>query len=215
MRVSFSIKKMATPPVKLALGNIMNTRYFLFATLVCASALAASDGKATPSSGCRADSAFGLRYGSVVPSGAKRVSGGDASTFYAVTPIEPDPQFDSYQARVDTENAEIFEVIATKVITISPPLGEPPLSSDLREAGKQRALAFALQYIAQLPTEQRTKIKQNKYGTANWTLWLSDDVEMTISAGFAWDVTVSCKDARGENRVAKRVLPELFEKREK
>ena len=49
----------------------------------------------------------------------------------------------------------------------------------------------------------------DKYGSSHWEAVIAETY-LEISAGTAWDVTVSCRDLRREQEMGRRVWPELF-----
>ena len=164
---------------------------------------------------CTSDGAFGISFGSKPPAGAQLEEEGNVSTWYVVTPPEPDPNFDLFQIRVSNATSEVLEVVATKTITRAPALTEPPLDPERRKQGEERSKAFALQYIAQLPPQMQSRVALEKYSSDRWRASVSEDVVMGIRAGFAWDVTVSCKDTKREWALARKAMPELFQGKSK
>ena len=160
---------------------------------------------------CGAEGAFGLAFGAHAPADATRDEGGDASITYLTAVPKPDDRFDVYRARVDTATGEIFEVSASRTLLRMPGDGEPdPTHAQVVEA-QARGVDFARAFVAALPQADRERLVQ-EHGGPTWTLRVADGVDMTMSAGQTWDATLSCKNFAREWKIARRVLPELFNK---
>jgi hypothetical protein len=156
-------------------------------------------------SACSATGMFGIPFGSKPKRGDRKIEGNDATTWFTTTPPEPDPRFHEYRIRVDAKTKEIIEVVAIRTITRKPGRSEPPLPVEQREAGKARALAFALEYLESLPAETRAKLV-DKHGINDWQGQPVEGYNFNVMALAAWDVQVSCIDIQREWVVARRVL---------
>jgi len=163
---------------------------------------------AAQASWCDAEGAFGFKFGDRVPAFSTRVSGGDASIWYL--------------ARVDTSSAEIFEVVAQT--TVSPQYSRPPetFTASQREEGKALAIDAVSKLYQALPEDLRQKAVVGKYDSHAWEIRVSQDVLLKIDtsiptdmSNWAWVASASCKHISREWALAKRVMPELFEKSKK
>jgi hypothetical protein len=177
---------------------------------------------AAQASWCDAEGAFGFKFGDRVPAFSTRLSGGDASIWYQVKPPKPDPTFNLYLARVDTSSAEIFEVVAQT--TVSPQYSRPPetFTASQREEGKALAIDAVSKLYQALPEDLRQKAVVGKYDSHAWEIRVSQDVLLKIDtsiptdmSNWAWVASASCKHISREWALAKRVMPELFEKSKK
>jgi len=161
---------------------------------------------------CGPQGEYGLIFGSTPSNLGKKVDGSNASEWFIVEAPKPDPRFDRYEVRLDAQSREVLEIVAVKVITQPPENPNESLPPEKRKEGEAKAAAFAETYVASLPDEVRAKLKRDKYGTANWEGLVADGYYTKISAGFAWDVSISCLDTKREWAIARRVAPELFKK---
>lgn len=184
----------------------------LAASLLCCNAFAQAGW-------CSPAGAFGLSFGDTVPFFSKRLEGGKASIWYRVKPPKPDPQFDLYIARVDAASAEIFEVQAHA--TVSPQYPDPPETFTKQQQAEGRASAEVLadKLLEQLPAVLRDQATPARYDAHQWQVKVDEDVVLLIGTAiptdwtrWAWSASVSCKNLLREGAVAKRVMPELFNK---
>ncbi len=97
----------------------------------------------------------------------------------------------------------MLEVVAIRTITPQPE-GSSGIAPEKREAGKAKAHVFALEYLASFPPAVRD-VMTDRYGTQEWEGKVAEGY-LNVSAGFAWDVTVSCMDIQREWAVARRVM---------
>jgi hypothetical protein len=144
--------------------------------------------------------------------GAKHDTSGGGTGYYRITPPNPDARFDWYQIRIDPATREVFEVLAVKTITTEPGPKEAALTGEDRQSGKDRAMLWALDYLASLPDEELSNVEQSEFGTGQWTLWVSDSAYMSLTTNFAWSVDFSCKSNQRELLLARRVWPEVVSK---
>ena len=167
---------------------------------------------------CSADGAFGFSFGDRVPFLSTRVSGGNASTWYQVKPPKPDPNFDLYLVRLDTASSEIFEIVGHA--TVSPQHKRPPerFSATEREEGKSRAGEAISRIYEKLPVELRDKAVVDKHDPLRWQIRVAQDAGLQLDTSsptemtnWAWAASVSCKSVSRESKLARRVMPELFE----
>ena len=161
---------------------------------------------------CGPSEAFGIAYGSKPPQDAKLESKGNAANWYELRAEGATPTFDKLQIRANSATLETLEVIASKRITPERRASDGPLPMELRVKGKELARAFTLQYVSQLPPEMQSRLSLQRYMTATWKGMISDDILMTISGDDHWTVTVSCESMRLQSELARRVVPELFQK---
>ena len=169
----------------------------LIVVLLLASALDAA--------ACSAAGMVGIPFGSKPRRGDRKIEGNDATTWFTTKPPEPDPRFDEYRIRIDAKTKEVIEVLAIRTITPMPGQSDPPLPAEQREAGKAKAEAFALEYVATLPAEVRDKLV-DKPRIREWQGQPVEGYNLNVMALAAWDVQVSCIDIKREWAVAKRVL---------
>ena len=165
----------------------------LIVVLLLASALDAA--------ACSAAGMFGIPFGSKPRRGDRKIEGNDATTWFTTKPPEPDPRFDEYRIRIDAKTKEVIEVVGIRTITPK----KDGLPEEVREAGKAKALAFALEYLDSLPPEARAKLV-DKYRTRDWAGQPVEGYHLNVMAPAAWAVQVSCIDIKREWAVAKRVL---------
>ena len=174
--------------------------------ILIAAALAVSATSPDTPRTCSESGAYGIPFGAKPDKTAKRTAGGDASVWYAVAAPAPDSRFDRYLVRTDTKTGEIFQVDAVRTI-IPLERSESTTAAEREEAGNQ-SRGFALEFIASLPDDMRERLI-DKYGSSHWEAVIAETY-LEISAGTAWDVTVSCRDLRREQEMGRRVWPELL-----
>ncbi|MCR6686653.1 hypothetical protein [Pseudoxanthomonas sp.] len=159
--------------------------------------------------GCDPSGAHGIAFGDKPGRDARKQPGsGKASTWYEVTPPRPDARFDRYLVRTDTATGRIYEVSAVK--TIIPMERSEGLTAGQREDGVRQATAFARDYVATLPADVQSRLV-DEYGNSHWEGAIADGTWMMVDVDFSWDVTVACRDLRGERVMGERVLPEMFD----
>jgi hypothetical protein len=165
---------------------------------------------AFPSHGCGPEGAYGFTFGTKPKLFAKRLWGNDASVWYVGDAPSPDPRFDRYELKYDSETRELFEIVAIK--TVTPPLTNTAeyLPPDQQEFGRRRARAFAEAYISMLGADVAAALMPDEYGGASWSGAVSKGYMLGISASGPWDVHVSCMDLGREWALGRRVAPELF-----
>ena len=84
------------------------------------------------------------------------------------------------------------------------------LTAGQREDGVRQATAFARDYLATLPADVQSRLV-DEYGNSHWEGAIADGTWMMVDVDFSWDVTVACRDLRGERVMGERVLPEMFD----
>ncbi|WP_154662615.1 hypothetical protein [Solimonas flava] len=165
---------------------------------------------AGPAYCCQADGVYGFAFGSKPSRLGEKLYGNYASVWYVAKAPEPDPRFDSYEVRLDTEKRELLEVVAVKKTYHLPADGAKYSPEEVKE-GKRLSREFAVQFIATLPPRLQASLV-DKYGAGNWEGEAEEGFHMSVSASTPYKVTVSCLDNKREWAIARRVMPELFKK---
>lgn len=163
---------------------------------------------ADTASGCTAEGAFGIPFGSKPPRGVRTLYVSGSATWFELRPPRPDSRFDRYEIRVDTMANEIYEIVGITSVIPRPRTMEEAerITPEQKAAGAEKAEALALQYLEALPPEMRSAMKPGEFGRASWEGRIAENLDYDISADVHWGVRVACRDHVREERFGRRAL---------